>query len=220
MKKKLLTAFSLALLLLTGCSEVTKDASTDVVGNLVDDVSKEGKQVVEDKKNDIIDTLKEKVSLGVNKTTSKNRFTTKVVEVTDGDTLKIKYNGELTTVRILNIDTPEVYGPKAGQKYGSEASNFAKKLLTGETVEIELSANESPYDKYDRLLAYVFIGGQLYEEAVIKEGFARIAYVYKPDTKYVDQLEAAEEYAKKNKLGIWSIPNYVKNNGYDMSVVY
>jgi micrococcal nuclease len=142
-----------------------------------------------------------------------------VEEVVDGDTIKVIYHGELTTVRILNIDTPEVRGQKGEQLYGAEASNYAKKWLEGKKIRIEISAKDQPYDRYGRLLAYVFVDDRLYEEMIVREGLARVAYLFEPDLKYVDRLKKAEEQARKEKKNIWSIPGYVTEKGYDMSVV-
>lgn len=142
-----------------------------------------------------------------------------VEEVVDGDTIKVMYHGELTTIRILNIDTPEVRGQKGKQLYGDEASNYAKKTLYGKKVRIEISAKDEPYDRYGRLLAYVFVDDHLYEEMIVREGLARVAYLYEPDLKYVDRLKMAEEQARKEKRNIWSIPGYVTDEGFDMSVV-
>lgn len=165
------------------------------------------------------------VGCSIEKTTNHARFITEVVEVIDGDTIKIYYdqdnNGtkELTTVRILNIDTPEIGGNRGIQLFGLEAKEFAKKTLEGKTVEIEVSAKDEPFDQFNRLLAYVFIDDELYEELIVKEGLARIAYVFEPDTKYMKELEAAENYAKENQLGIWSIPGYVQKDGFNQEVV-
>ncbi|KHF29113.1 hypothetical protein LR68_02105 [Anoxybacillus sp. BCO1] len=41
-------------------------------------------------------------------------FVTTVQYVVDGDTIKIKKDGEIVTVRLLNIDTPETYREKTG----------------------------------------------------------------------------------------------------------
>jgi micrococcal nuclease len=142
----------------------------------------------------------------------------KVVKVVDGDTIKVNIDNEIITVRILNIDTPEVYGPNAGQPFGKEASKFAKEMLEGKTITLELSKKKNPYDKYGRLLAYVFIDKNLYEELIIEEGLARIAYVYDPDTKYLNVLENSERRAKNTKKNIWSIKGYVDESGYNKTV--
>jgi micrococcal nuclease len=144
-------------------------------------------------------------------------FSATIVQVVDGDTVKIKQDGKLVTIRILNIDTPETYREK--QAYGEEAKQFAKKVLLNQKVTIELSAKENPYDRYGRLLAYIWVDEDtLYEEMVLQEGLARVAYLFEPDTKYAKRLYEAEEKARKAKRGVWSVDGYVTEEGFDMSV--
>lgn len=144
-------------------------------------------------------------------------FVTTVEHVIDGDTVKIRKDGELVTVRLLNIDTPETYREK--QAYGEEAKQFAKDVLLHKKVTIELSAKEKPYDRYGRLLAYIWMEDQtLYQEKIVREGLARVAYMFDPDTKYAKQLYEAQEQAKKAKKRIWSVDGYVTEKGFDMSV--
>jgi micrococcal nuclease len=231
MLKKLIMGLIVSFVfILTGCqsknvSDVVIDAAEDYVEDAVEDKKQEIKDAISEKANEIIEEsnvpiIDKNVTLGNNTVTNEKRFSAKVLKVTDGDTIQIGYEKDGSyredTVRIINIDTPEVHGPKAIQKFGPEASDFAKKVLSNKIVEIEVSAKDNPYDNYNRLLAYVFVDGTLYEEMIVKEGLARIAYVYEPDTKYLDRLEAAEDYARKNKRGIWSIPGYVTEDGYDM----
>ena len=57
------------------------------------------------------------------------------MRVIDSDTVKIDYNGRLTNIRLIGIDTPETVHPnKLVEVYGKEASNFTKNLLQGEFV--------------------------------------------------------------------------------------
>lgn len=235
MLKKLTIATILSLvLILTGCSsdvvtdavqDTAEDIVKDTVNEAVDNTKDEITNAITDKTNELVEDIPiidQEISLGDNEVTNENRFSAKVTKVTDGDTIHIQYedpnDGSIRedTVRILNIDTPEVHGPKAVQEFGPDASDFAKEVLNNKLVDIEPSAKKNPYDNYGRLLAYVFVDGKLYEEMIVKEGLARIAYVYEPDTKYMNELEAAESYAQENKLGIWSIPGYVTEDGYDM----
>lgn len=246
MLKKLSIGLFLSItLILTGCqsdviTDVVQDTAEQVVQDAINDKKEEItnslNEVISEKTDELTNAINEKateiidgvpvlegeISLGDNEVTNENRYSAKVIQVTDGDSIKIRWEDPKTgktredSVRILNIDTPEVHGPKAVQKFGPEASEYAKSVLNNKVIEIELSAKDHPYDNYDRLLAYVFVDGQLYEEMIVREGLARIAYVYEPDTKYMDQLEEAENYAKKNKLGIWSISGYVTDKGYDM----
>ncbi|WP_240456733.1 thermonuclease family protein [Virgibacillus halodenitrificans] len=241
MLKKLSISLILStFLILVGCSsdaitDVVQDTTEDMVRDTVIEKKDEITKTIDDKATELaegIPVLEEEVSLGDNVVTNGSRFSAKVTKVTDGDSLHIRWKvpenlsskfgssevGSVRedTIRILNIDTPEVHGPKAVQEYGPEASNFAKEVLNNKVVEIELSAKKNPYDNYDRLLAYVFVDGKLYEEMIVQEGLARIAYVYEPDKKYMDELIKAENQAKESKIGIWSIPGYV-DQGYDMN---
>jgi micrococcal nuclease len=143
---------------------------------------------------------------------------TKVIKVVDGDTIKVRIDKKIVNVRILNIDTPEVYGPKGKQPFGKEASLFANNTLEGKLVKLELSKKKKPYDNYGRLLAYVFVNGELYETLIVREGLARIAYVFEPDTKYLSELRESEKLAKKDKKNIWSIDGYVDDSGYNTNV--
>lgn len=143
-----------------------------------------------------------------------------ISRVIDGDTLIVlNHEGREEIVRLLLIDTPETVHPtKEEQKYGKEASEFAKKHLTqGKKVILERGNPEK--DIYDRTLGFVFVDGINFNQLIVEEGYARVAYTDQPNTKYLDQLKEAEKRAKTKKLNIWSIEGYVTNNGFDMSVI-
>ncbi|RYL93112.1 nuclease [Sporolactobacillus sp. THM7-4] len=145
--------------------------------------------------------------------------TARVIKVVDGDTIDVSYLGKVTTVRMLLIDTPETHHPRLGvQPYGPEASRYAHQLMDGKTVRLELAENGG-HDKYGRLLAYVYVGGKSVEELQLARGFARVAYVIPPNTKYVDRYRAVEAQAKKKKLGIWSVNDYAQDDGYHPEVM-
>jgi len=126
----------------------------------------------------------------------------KVVNVVDGDTIKIDFNGEIKTVRFIGIDTPEVNHPSEPvQCYGVEASLKTKEILEGKEVRLEQDVSET--DRYGRILAYIWLNDVLINEKVVKEGYA-FSSSYPPDVKYQDVLDLAETYARENKLGLWS----------------
>lgn len=140
------------------------------------------------------------------------RISAQVVKVIDGDTIKVNLNGKIETVRFILVDTPETVKPGTPvEPFGKEASNFTKQLLTGKTVELEKDVQER--DKYGRLLMYVYVDGKSVEEELLKNGLARVA-VFPPNVKYVDQYRAIEKEARDKKIGIWSIENYVHDDGY------
>ncbi|WP_163537288.1 S-layer homology domain-containing protein [Gracilibacillus sp. YIM 98692] len=141
-----------------------------------------------------------------------------VTDVVDGDTIRINLNGKEETVRLLLVDTPETVHPTLPeQPYGAEASVFAKETLSvGKQIQLEYDGPER--DHYDRLLGYIWVDGQMFNEMLLEKGLARYAYVYDPPYTYADQLKAAETEAKNANLGIWSIDGYVTDDGFNGSV--
>ncbi len=139
-----------------------------------------------------------------------------LVSVVDGDTIKIKYNGSNESVRFLLVDTPETNHPRLGkQPYGEEAKKFTKQLLEDQKY-VYLEFDVSYRDKYNRLLAYVYTkDGINVQEELLKNGLARVAYIYEPNTKHVDWFESVQKTAQKQAIGIWSVENYVTDRGYD-----
>ncbi|WP_338754197.1 thermonuclease family protein [Bacillus sp. FJAT-52991] len=135
--------------------------------------------------------------------------------VVDGDTIDVLLPDNTTErVRMILVDTPETKHPRLGvQPFGPEASAYTKELLTNKEVELEVDVQER--DQYGRMLAYVWLDGQLVNEQLIAEGLARVA-VFPPNTKYVDRLEKAQKEAQKQKRGIWSIEDYVTDRGYNI----
>lgn len=107
----------------------------------------------------------------------------KVTHVVDGDTMDVQFqDGTKETIRLLLVDTPETVHPdKPIQPLGPQASTFAEQTLSGQDVNIEIG--ESKRDKYDRLLVYVYVDGNMFNEMLLAKGFARVAYIYPPNTK-------------------------------------
>lgn len=139
--------------------------------------------------------------------------TFEVVRVIDGDTIKIRYNGAEENVRFLLIDTPEMShkqfdGP---QPFAVEAKEKVEELLRNGKVDIEFGVQER--DKYGRLLGYLYVDGKSIQEELLREGLARVAYVYN-DKRHLDRYLQLEEEAKQLEKGIWSIDNYVTEDGY------
>ncbi|KIU13261.1 thermonuclease family protein [Bacillus velezensis] len=133
----------------------------------------------------------------------------------DGDTIKVKYNGKSETVRYLLIDTPETKKPNSCvQPYGEDASKRNKELVSNGKLQLEFDKGDLR-DKYGRMLAYVYVDGKSVQETLLKEGLARVAYVYEPNTKYIDKFEEDEQQAKTEKLSIWSKSGYVTDKGFN-----
>lgn len=140
---------------------------------------------------------------------------------TDGDTIHVTLNGKDETIRMLLIDTPEEVDPKAPvEPYAYTAANYAKQVLpVGKHIYLEEGKPGYTRDKYGRLLAFVYITPKdMYNEDVVKKGYARVAYIYPPNTQHLSTLQSDQSYAKSHKLGIWSISGYVTSSGYSKSI--
>lgn len=124
----------------------------------------------------------------------------------DGDTFKVLLDDKEYTVRMLAIDTPESVHPSKGvEYYGKEASDFTcDKVTKAKTIELEYDDNSDKLDKYGRLLAWVFVDGELLQQTLIEQGYAKIAYLY-GDYKYTNMLQEKQELAEVTNLGIWNM---------------
>ncbi len=143
----------------------------------------------------------------------------KVVKVEDGDTIIIYTNSHKEHVRLIGIDTPEAYENEKALRdakkrhqdlasiltLGKRASTFVKTLVhSGDNVSLEFDTEKR--DKYERLLAYVYLSDQSFlNEKIIASGYA-YPLTIQPNVKYQHRLKAAFEEARSQKRGLWSRP--------------
>lgn len=122
-----------------------------------------------------------------------------VSRVVDGDTIEVSPPVQgAEDVRLIGVDTPEVFGGE--EPCGPEASAFTKEQLTGEQIQLEF--DEERTDQYDRALAYVYLDGEMFNETLVREGYAEVA-TFPPNVKYEDRFIAAEDQAKAAGVGLW-----------------
>lgn len=124
-----------------------------------------------------------------------------VLEIVDGDTIKVS---DLGTLRLIGIDTPETKDPRKDvQCFGSEASAKAKELLEGKKVYLKFDEENSTKDKYNRTLAYIYTEEGLdFNAEMIKQGFA---YAYKSfKHSRLEEFTALETTARESKIGLWA----------------
>lgn len=134
----------------------------------------------------------------------------RVERVVDGDTFKAVVDGELVSVRIIGIDTPETVKPGAPiDCFGPESSDFAKALLSGADVTLEFDDTQGRFDRYDRVLAHVWLptanGGQvLYGGEVVAQGYGYENQYGDEPTTWTSVLRELEDSAKSNDAGLWA----------------
>ena len=125
-----------------------------------------------------------------------------MVEVVDGDTIKVEVAGTVYTVRYIGIDTPETVHPsKPVEWMGREASAANEELVGGQTVYLERDVSET--DQYGRLLRYVFLAdGTFVNAELVRLGYAVVS-TYPPDVRYQALFLEMEREAREAERGLW-----------------
>ncbi len=116
--------------------------------------------------------------------------------IIDGDTL-IASTGE--TIRLIGIDAPERAKP-----YSKMAAEALGSFVEFKCLKLEKDIVET--DKYSRQLRYVYADNLFVNELLVSNGLAKTLSI-EPDTRYKEQFEKAEAYAKSNNLGMWARKN-------------
>ena len=119
----------------------------------------------------------------------------KSLRVVDGDTIIL--NGE--KIRFLGIDTPELKQTCLKDTEEVGCGMFAKMLLVkkiGNNIPICIGKEK---DFYKRTLAECFVNGESLSKFLVRSGYA---FAYR---KYSTKFVKDEVFAKKNKLGMWSM---------------
>lgn len=130
----------------------------------------------------------------------------RVVKVVDGDTVdvRLRRSGRKARVRLIGIDTPEVYG--GVECGGPEASAALRRLLpAGTRVRMRNDVTQDTRDRYGRLLRYVHKArnGRDVNRAQLWHGRGEV-YVYAgtPFTRVASYRRAQAE-AQEAERGIW-----------------
>lgn len=125
-----------------------------------------------------------------------------VTRVVDGDTIEVSPDVESTEdVRLIGVNTPETVDPNEDvQPCGPEASAFTEEQLTDQQVGLEF--DEETTDRFGRALAYVWLGEELFNETLVREGYAEVT-TFQPNDRYEDRFIAAEEEAKEAGINLW-----------------
>jgi micrococcal nuclease len=128
-----------------------------------------------------------------------------VVDVVDGDTLKVQIDGQQETLRLIGIDTPESVHPRQPvQCFGREASAKTQELAADQVVQLEADPTQDDVDRYGRLLRYVYVpSGQMLNQELIAQGYA-FEYTYNVPYLYQAEFQQAEQDARTNQRGLWA----------------
>ena len=131
-----------------------------------------------------------------------------LIEVTDGDTIRVDVDGRNEPVRLILIDAPETHDPnRPPECFGQEATTYLSWLLSL-GGDLYLETDVSDRDRFGRLLRYVWLDfgdGEVYlvDEALVRAGYAAFS-TFPPDVKYVEEIREAGQFARENGYGLWS----------------
>ncbi|MGD6872648.1 thermonuclease family protein [Sutcliffiella horikoshii] len=206
MRIKLYTWCLILVLILTGCS-LDESSSTATKNDIPESVQEQVDPPDESSAETEIESLEDTEP-------EYERTEVPLVRVIDGDTIKVIINNKEENIRFLLVDTPETNHPRMDgpQPFGPEAKEFMEEFMEGGKIEIELDVSER--DHYGRILAYVYVNGVSAQEELLKRGLARVAYIFPPNTRYVDTYQAIQEKAQAEGIGIWSVENYAQEDGF------
>lgn len=130
----------------------------------------------------------------------------------DGDTLELEDGAR---VRLIGIDTPEMH--ESGKLHrdatrskqdistikalGRRSGEFTRNLAEGRRVRLEFDVEKR--DRYNRLLAYVYLqDGTFVNAKIIEEGYASLM-TFPPNVKYADLFLKLSQQARENRRGLW-----------------
>ena len=137
---------------------------------------------------------------------SNNLFASHVT-VIDGDTIRL---GDVK-IRFSGIDAPEINQTCVASEGKVACGKISRDLLIEKVTNNKISCTDEGKDFYGRVLGECFVNGKSLSSYLVREGFS---FAYR---KYSNKYIEDEEYAKFNKLGMWSMEfqypwDYRKNN--------
>ena len=124
-----------------------------------------------------------------------NQVKSQELRVVDGDTIHL--NGE--KIRFTGIDTPELKQTCINQGIIDPCGVTAKEILIDKISDNEVECVSEGKDQYKRTLAECFVNNESLSSYLVRSGYA---FAYR---KYSRKFISDEDYAKANKIGMWSM---------------
>jgi micrococcal nuclease len=136
--------------------------------------------------------------------------------VVDGDTIKVRFDSKITTVRLIGIDSFETrLNDKAYRqayqnditveevlKRGEMAKEYLKDRLKNQK-EFYFEYDEDFLDRYGRVLGYLWLNeDEMLNLEMVCKGYAMPLKI-EPNTRYSLEIRECYEKAKENGLGVW-----------------
>lgn len=142
-----------------------------------------------------------------------------VVDVEDGDTLTIEYNGKKEPINLIGIDAPEsvmnkkaeIDSRQAGESLlaitskGIDAKRFVERIVRkGDIVAIAFDVQMR--DKDGTLQGYIYLpDGRMLNEEIIRAGYAKVITI-PPHVKNQERFLEAYKESRVYRRGLWKMP--------------
>jgi len=124
-----------------------------------------------------------------------NQVRSQDLRVVDGDTIHL--NGE--KIRFTGIDTPELKQTCIKEGVINPCGFIAKEILIKKINDNKVECISNGKDQYKRTLAECFVNGESLSSYLVRSGYG---FAYR---KYSKKFILDEDYAKANKIGMWSM---------------
>ena len=124
-----------------------------------------------------------------------NEVKSQELKVVDGDTIHL--NGE--KIRFSGIDTPELKQTCIKNGVKNLCGVRAKQILINKIKTNKVKCIRAGKDQYKRILAECFVNNESLSSFLVRSGYA---FAYR---RYSDKFIKDEDYARTNKIGIWSM---------------
>ena len=124
-----------------------------------------------------------------------NQVKSQDLRVVDGDTIHL--NGE--KIRFTGIDTPELKQTCIKEGVINPCGVIAKEILIKKINDNKVECISNGKDQYKRTLAECFVNGESLSSYLVRSGYG---FAYR---KYSKKFILDEDYAKANKIGMWSM---------------
>jgi endonuclease YncB( thermonuclease family) len=129
----------------------------------------------------------------------------RVRRVVDGDTLLLA-NG--ARVRLVGADAPETVKPDHPvEPFGRDAASFTRQMVSEGGGAVRLQFDRERVDRYDRFLAYVWVGERMLNEELIFAGLATAETGFRYSAAMKTRFRRAETEARAAGRGIWARRN-------------
>ena len=124
-----------------------------------------------------------------------DRVRARVLDVLDGNTIRVQIQGRESIVRYIGVDLPAPSDP-----FYDVIGSVNQRWVAGRFVELE--ADDQDADPEGRLLRYVWVDNAMINAALLAAGLG-LSTNRSPNDRYSRQFTQLEQNAQSDGLGMW-----------------